>query len=104
MVTWYIQVYGLGKVGLYVHQSLHGWHTQGHRSKGVRASYFGRPYCVVIPKLSWFRFKVYSVSDRYMGIGYGYKVWVWDIGIRYNCICRVFGVWKHMWRIGTYYI
>ena len=29
-----------GKVGLYVHWSLHGWHTQGHRSKGIRASYF----------------------------------------------------------------
>ena len=37
-----------------------------------------------------------------MGIEYGYKVWVWDIGIRYNCLCRIFGVWKHMWCIGTY--
>ena len=74
MVTWYIQVYGLGKVGLYIHQSLHGWHTQGHRSKGARASYFGRPYFAVIPKSSGFRCKVYSVAERYMGIGYGYKV------------------------------
>ena len=78
MVTWYIQVYGLGKVGLYIHQSLHGWHTQGHRSKGARASYFGRPYFAVIPKSSGFRCKVYSVLDCYMGIGY-------------NCICRVLG-------------
>ena len=72
MVTWYIQVYGLGKVGLYIHQSLHGWYTQGRGSKGVRALYFGRPYCVVLPKLSGFRCKVYSVSERCMGIGYGY--------------------------------
>ena len=60
----------MGKVGLYVYQSC----TQGCMSKGVRASYFGRPYCAVKLKLSGFRCKVYSVSERYMGIGFGYKV------------------------------
>ena len=74
----------MGKVGLYVHQSLHGWHTQGHRSKGVRASYFGRSYCANIPKSSGFRCKMYSMSERYMGIRYGYwyKVGVYVQGLR----------------------
>ena len=72
VVTWYIQVYGLGKVGLNIHQSLHGWHTQGRKSRGARASYFGRPYNAVIPKSSGFRCKVYLVSEMYMGIWYRY--------------------------------
>ena len=94
MVTWYIQVYGLGKVGLFVPQSLHGWHTQDHRSKGVRASYFGRPYCAVILKSSGFRCKVDSVSKRFMVTRVGFDLsmcssmgwFVYVIRYRARCI------------------
>jgi len=40
----------------------------------------------------WVRCRVYSVLERYVVIRYGYKVWVWETGIRYNCTCRVVGV------------